>query len=219
MITAAIIWLAFIAPANAEDCAPGLYPCEVEEAAAEAEDILGTIADTGAPGAEPASDVEPVESLPDSERGAYWYEPLTDVFWWPAEALAWVGLLGADHVDAAALTAWIAAVAAGAHRLWMWMWMWIAPIATKIRQRLGLAARPAKPERERLDGISEADREYMQALIQKESETCLTALRTQIQMEHQRYLDQSRRTDAAVAALEQILSISASASGNNLEEP
>ena len=54
--------------------------------------------------------------------------------------------------------------------------------------------------------------------MRKESETYLAALKTQTQIEHQRYLDQCRRTDLAVRTLERVLAISASGSGASLDE-
>lgn len=217
----AVLWWVLASPAHAEGdgCAPGLYPCEVGEAAAE--DDLGTVADTGTPDGEPIeadADIEAdIEADAAAGRSRYWYEPVTDVFWWPGEALAWVGLLGADHIDAAALTAWIAAVAAGAHRLWLWLWAMVAAPVAMVRRRLGLAEKPAAPARERLEGVSEADREYLEALVKRESETYLAALKTQVSIEHQKYLDQCRRTEAAVATLERVLGVSASAAGADIE--
>jgi hypothetical protein len=219
-LVAALLWLS-ISPAVADDCA-GLHPCDVDEPAA---DDLGAVADTASP--DDAGEVIEV-SLLDVEteteqptqdgRDRYWYEPLTDLFWWPGEALAWIGLLGADHVDAAALTAWIAAVAAGAHRLWLWIWSVVAAPVAIVRRRLGLEPRPAAPVRERLQGVSDADREYLEALVRKESETYLAALKTEVDLEHQKYLDQCRRTEAAVQTLERILAISVSGSGSSLDE-
>lgn len=220
-LVAALLWLS-MSPAVADDCA-GLHPCDVDEPA----DDLGAVADTASPDdADEVIEVSllDVETETETEqptqdgRDRYWYEPITDLFWVPGEMLAWVGLLGADHVDAAALTAWIAAVAAGAHRLWLWVWSVVAAPVAIVRRRLGLEPRPAAPVRERLQGVSDADREYLEALVRKESETYLAALKTQAQIEHQRYLDQCRRTDLAVRTLERVLAISASGSGASLDE-
>jgi hypothetical protein len=219
-LVAALLWLSTLSPAVADDCA-GLHPCDVDEPT----DDLGAVADTASPdGAGEVIEVSLLDVETETEqptqdgRSRYWYEPITDLFWWPGEVLAWVGLLGADHVDAAALTAWIAAVAAGAHRLWLWVWSVVAAPVAIVRRRLGLEPRPAAPVRERLQGVSDADREYLEALVRKESETYLAALKTQTQLEHQRYLDQCRRTDLAVRTLERVLAISASGSGASLDE-
>ena len=82
-----------------------------------------------------ASPAEAAEALLSGEaRAPYWYEPVTDLFWLPARLLTWLGLLGADHVDAAALTTWIGAVAAMAHRLWLALCGLVAPLVRRARR-------------------------------------------------------------------------------------
>jgi len=157
-----------------------------------------------------------VEALPDPSeaRAPYWYEPLTDVFWAPAQLLAWVGLIGADHVDAAALTAWIGAVAAMAHRLWLALCGLAAPLVRRIRAVLGWPQRTTPQTRERVSGLDEADQEYLRALVQREADSYAATLRTETEILRQQLLSERDRTAAAVRISEHVLGVALAGAGH-----
>ena len=157
-----------------------------------------------------------VEALPDPSeaRAPYWYEPLTDVFWAPAQLLAWVGLIGADHVDAAALTAWIGAVAAMAHRLWLALCGLAVVPLRRIRAVLGWPQRTTSAQPERLSGLDEADQEYLRALVQREADSYAATLRTETEILRQQLLSERDRTAAAVRISEHVLGVALAAAGH-----
>ena len=157
-----------------------------------------------------------VEALPDPSeaRAPYWYEPLTDVFWAPAQLLAWVGLIGADHVDAAALTAWIGAVAAMAHRLWLALCGLAAVPLRRIRAVLGWPQRTTPQTRERVSGLDEADQEYLRALVQREADSYAATLRTETEILRQQLLSERDRTAAAVRISEHVLGVALAGAGH-----
>ena len=167
-----------------------------------------------------ASPSEAAEALLSIEaRAPYWYEPVTDVFWLPARLLAWVGLIGADHVDAAALTAWIGTVAAMAHRLWLALCGVVAPLVRRARAVLGLPQRATSSAAlERVAGLDEADQEYLRALVKRESDAYAATLRTETEILRQQLLSEIDRTAVAVRISEHVLGVSLAAAGHSPTE-
>ena len=64
-----------------------------------------------------------------SVRDPYWYEWGTDLLWVPGEVLAWAGLLGHDHKDAAALGILYAIL----HQLGLLGWRFARPMVVRVR--------------------------------------------------------------------------------------
>jgi hypothetical protein len=62
-------------------------------------------------------------------RDPYWYEWGTDLLWVPGEVLAWAGLLGHDHKDAAALGILYAIL----HQLGLFGWRFARPMVVRVR--------------------------------------------------------------------------------------
>lgn len=124
------------------DCPEGLRPCK--EAGADTGEPLGAVGgtteavpvllipdDSESPD---AASLEATGPAPEAEdRRRYWYEPATDLLWLPGEVLYWIGLLGADHRDAAALGVLYALL----HRLWLSVWAYLSPVVLFARERLG----------------------------------------------------------------------------------
>ena len=204
---ALVLWLLLGIDATAQ---------ELPDLAAEAtSDVESLLADEAGELIE-ASPAEAAEALLSIEaRAPYWYEPVTDVFWLPARALAWAGLIGADHIDAAALTAWIGAVAAMAHRLWLALCGLVAPLLRRARAALGLPQRAtSSAPLERVAGLDEADQEYLRALVRRESDAYAATLRTETEILRQQLLSERDRTAAAVRISEHVLGVSLAAAGH-----
>ena len=163
-----------------------------------------------------ASPSEAAEALLSIEaRAPYWYEPVTDVFWLPARLLAWIGLIGADHIDAAALTTWIGTVAAMAHRLWLALCGVVAPLVRRARAVLGLPQRAtSSAPLGRVAGLDEADQEYLRALVKRESDAYAATLRTETEILRQQLLSEIDRTAVAVRISERVLGVSLAAAGH-----
>ena len=203
---ALVLWLLLGIDATAQ---------EIPDLAAEASEVETILEDEAAELIE-TSPSEAAEALLSIEaRAPYWYEPVTDVFWLPARALAWAGLIGADHIDAAALTAWIGAVAAMAHRLWLALCGLVAPLVRRARAALGLPQRvTSSAPLERVAGFDEADQEYLRALVKRESDAYAATLRTETEILRQQLLSERDRTAAAVRISEHVLGVSLAAAGH-----
>jgi len=203
---ALVLWLLLGIDATAQ---------ELPDLAAEATSEVETLLEEEAGELIEASPAEAAEALLSIEaRAPYWYEPVTDVFWLPARALAWAGLIGADHIDAAALTAWIGAVAAMAHRLWLALCGLVAPLVRRARAVLGLPQRAtSSAPLERVAGLDEADQEYLRALVKRESDSYAATLRTETEILRQQLLSERDRTAAAVRICERLLGVSLAAAG------
>ena len=118
MIGAVLLLWALSGPVAAQELCEGPPEvCDTLQATEEATDGLGAL------------DVAPMASGLLDVRDPYWYEWGTDVFWLPGEVLAWAGLLGHDHKDAAALGILYALL----HQLGSMLWGLVRPIVVRVR--------------------------------------------------------------------------------------
>ena len=214
----ALILLLWISGARAQDDPP-TSDVEAIEGVVESDvvDLVDT-PDQITPTTEEPLAIEPATL---SVRPPYWYEPLTDLFWTPGHVLAWAGVIGADHIDAAALTTWIGAVAAFMHRIWLALWAVVAPIYARMRTALGFSQRATSggAALSRVTGLDEADQEYLRALVKKESDAYAATVRTEAELLRQQLLTEMEKTRTAVKISEHVLGVSLNAAGHPHEGP